>query len=64
MIHLIQNDYVNLKHFEAFVTLLDEAYSNPDHVNTAKRMLAKLCQGTWDFITYYAEFQCLIVDLD
>jgi hypothetical protein len=63
MIHLIQNDYVNLENFEAFVTSLDEAYSNPDHVNTAKWILVKLCQGNQDFIMYYAEFQCLIVDL-
>jgi hypothetical protein len=33
-------------------------------MNTAKQALAKLCQGNWDFIIYYAEFQCLIVDLD
>jgi hypothetical protein len=43
MIHLIQNDHVNLENFEAFVTSLDEAYGDPDHVNTAERMLAKLC---------------------
>jgi hypothetical protein len=55
---------VNLENLEAFVTSLDEAYGNPDRVNTAERMFAKLCQGTWDFVTYYAEFQCLIADLD
>jgi hypothetical protein len=55
---------VNLENFEAFMTSLDEAYGNPNHVNTAKQMLAKLHQGNWDFIIYYAEYQYLIVDLD
>jgi hypothetical protein len=56
IIHLIQNDYVNLENFEAFITSLNEAYGDPDHVTTAERTLAKLCQGNWDFVTYYAEF--------
>jgi hypothetical protein len=64
IIHLIQNDYVNLENIEAFMTSLDEAYGDPDHVNTAKQILAKLRQGNWDFIMYYAEFQHLITDLD
>jgi hypothetical protein len=64
MIHLIKNDHINLKNFEAFVTSLDEAYGDPDHVNTAERTLTKLRQGNRDFITYYAEFQHLIADLD
>jgi hypothetical protein len=64
MIHLIQNDRVNLENFEAFVTSLDEAYGDPDRVNTAKRTLAKLRQGNRDFVMYYAEFQRLIADLD
>jgi hypothetical protein len=64
MIHLVQNDHVNLENFEAFVTSLDEAYGDPDRVNTAKRTLAKLCQGNRDFVMYYAEFQRLIADLD
>jgi hypothetical protein len=64
MIHLVQNDRMNLENFEAFVTSLDEAYSDPDHVNTAERTLAKLHQGNRDFVTYYAEFQRLIADLD
>jgi hypothetical protein len=46
------------------MTSLNEAYGDPDHVNIAKQMLAKLCQGNQDFIMYYIEFQCLIADLD
>jgi hypothetical protein len=64
MIHLVKNDRVNLENFEAFVTSLDEAYGDPDHVNIAKQTLAKLHQGNRDFVTYYTEFQRLIADLD
>jgi hypothetical protein len=64
IIHLIKDDHVNPENFEACVTLLDEAYGDPDHMNTPKRILTKLCQGNWDFVTYYLEFQCLIINLD
>jgi hypothetical protein len=60
----MKDDCVNLRNFEAFVTLLEEGYGDPDHMNTAKWVLTKLCQGNQDFITYYAEFQCLITDLN
>jgi hypothetical protein len=63
MIHLIKDDHMNLENFEAFMTSLDEAYGNPDYMNTAKWALPELHQGNRDFITYYMEFQCLIVDL-
>jgi hypothetical protein len=36
MIHLVKDDSVNLENFEAFVTSLEEAYEDPDHVNTAE----------------------------
>jgi hypothetical protein len=36
---------MNLGNFEAFVTLLEEAYRDPDPVNTTERALAKLHQG-------------------
>jgi hypothetical protein len=42
MIYLIKDDCMNLKNFEAFVTLLNTAYSNPDYMNTAEWVLAKL----------------------
>jgi hypothetical protein len=64
LIHLVKDDCMNLGNFEAFVTSLEEAYGDPDRVNTAERALAKLHQGNRDFVTYYAEFQCLIVDLN
>jgi hypothetical protein len=60
----VKDDRVNLGNFEAFVTSLEEAYGDPDRVNTAKRVLAKLRQGNRGFVAYYAEFQRLIADLN
>jgi hypothetical protein len=64
MIHLMKDDHVNLANFEAFVTSLEEAYGDPDRVNPAERELPKLRQGNRDFVSYYAEIQCLIADLN
>jgi hypothetical protein len=64
LIHLVKDDDVNLRNFEAFVTSLEEAYGDPDHVNTTEWALAKLHQGNRDFVAYYAEFQRLIADLN
>jgi hypothetical protein len=30
----MKDDYINLENFEAFVTLLEEVYRDPDYVNT------------------------------
>jgi ABC-type transporter Mla subunit MlaD len=64
MMHLMKDDGINLENFEAFVTWLEEPSGDPDHMNTTKRALTKLCQGDRDFIAYYAEFQRLISDLN
>jgi hypothetical protein len=56
LIYLMKDDHMNLGNFEAFVTFLEEAYGDHNHVNTAERALAKLCQGNQGFIVYYAEF--------
>jgi hypothetical protein len=64
LIHLVKDDRVNLGNFKAFVTSLEEAYGDPEPLNTAKWALAKLRQGNRDFVAYYAEFQCLIADLN
>jgi hypothetical protein len=64
MIHLMKDDYMNLENVKVFVTPLEEAYRDPDHVNATERALTKLCQSNRDFIMYYAEFQCLIMDLN
>jgi hypothetical protein len=42
MIHIIQDDRVNLENLGAFMMSLDEAYGDPNHVNTAEWALAKL----------------------
>jgi hypothetical protein len=60
----MKDDCMNLENIEAFVTSLEEAYGDPDRMNTTEWALAILHQGNWDFITYYAEFQCLMADLN
>jgi hypothetical protein len=60
----MKDDCINLANFEAFVTSLEEVYGDPNHMNTAERVLTKLHQGNQDFIMYYAEFQRLIADLN
>jgi hypothetical protein len=42
LIHLVDNDHVDLDKFDAFVTSLEEAYGDPDRANTAERALSKL----------------------
>jgi hypothetical protein len=64
LIHLVKDDHMNLGNFEAFVTSLEEAYRDPDCINTAEWVLAKLYQGNRDFVMYYAKSQCLIADLN
>jgi hypothetical protein len=56
MLHLVENDHVNLETFGDFVTTLEESYGDPDRINTAERAIAKLRQGNRDFVTYYTEF--------
>jgi hypothetical protein len=64
MLYLVENDHVNLETFGDFVTTLEESYSDPDHINTTERAIAKLRQGNRDFVTYYAKFRHLASDLD
>jgi hypothetical protein len=55
---------MNLGNLEAFVISLEDLYGDPNHVNTTEQALTTLCQGNRDFIMYYAEFQCLIADIN
>jgi hypothetical protein len=64
MLHLVENDHVNLETFGDFVTTLEESYGDPDRINTTERAIAKLRQGNRDFVTYYAEFRRLASDLN
>jgi hypothetical protein len=41
----MKDEYMKLGNFEAFVTLLEEAYGDPDCMNTTEWALAKLYQG-------------------
>jgi hypothetical protein len=50
MIHLVDSKHLKLENFEAFVTSLEEAYGDPDCVNTAKCALNKLHQGIRDCV--------------
>jgi hypothetical protein len=63
LIHLVENDHIDLDNFDAFITSLEGAYGDPDRANTVERALAKLRQGNCDFVSYYAEFQHLVADL-
>jgi hypothetical protein len=64
VMHLVRPDRINLATFEDFASTLEEAYGDPDRVSTAERGLAKLRQGNRDFVTYHAEFQRLVADVD
>jgi hypothetical protein len=64
VMHLVCPDRINLATFEDFVSTLEEAYGDLDRVSTTKRGLTKLRQGNRDFITYHAEFQWLVADVD
>jgi hypothetical protein len=63
LIYLIDNNHIDLNNFDTFITSLEEAYSDHNYANTAEYTLSKLRQGNHDFVSYYAEFQCLIADL-
>jgi hypothetical protein len=45
MLHLVENDHVNLETFGDFVTTLEESYGDPDRINTTEQAIAKLRQG-------------------
>jgi hypothetical protein len=64
VMHLVCPNHINLATFKDFASTLEEAYGDLDRLSTAKRGLAKLYQGNWDFITYHTAFQCLVADMD
>jgi hypothetical protein len=45
MMHLMNNDCVNLETFEAFMISLEDTYRDADHMNPTKWALANLFQG-------------------
>jgi hypothetical protein len=63
MMHLINNDHVNLKNFQTLVTSLEQAYGEPNRETTAEWGLDILRLGNRDFVAYCTEFQSFIADL-
>ena len=55
---------VNLPDFEAIVTILENAFADPDAAATACQKLATLWQGNRKFSVFFAEFQHYIAELN
>lgn len=53
----IQDERVNLANLAAFITVMENAFGNPNRVAEAEHKLRTITQGTRDFSTYHAEFQ-------
>ncbi|MFX3648704.1 MAG: hypothetical protein ACE3JU_15345 [Paenibacillus sp.] len=54
----VKDDRITLKDISELITLLDNAFGNPNRVADAEAKLATITMGSRDFSTYYAEFQC------
>jgi len=53
----VQGTQVNLANLEALITILNNAFGNPNRVAEAEHKLNTIMQGSRDFCSYYAEFQ-------
>jgi DNA repair ATPase RecN len=53
----ITNEGINLTDVPALMTVLEMAFSDPDHLATVEQKLGMLKQTIRDFSTYCAEFQ-------
>jgi len=53
----VQGTQVNLANLEALITILNNAFGNPNRVAKAEHKLNTTMQGSRDFCSYYAEFQ-------
>jgi len=60
----VANHRINLQDVAALITILENAFGDPDRVATAEQELNKLRQTNREFSLYYAEFQRLIAELD
>ena len=54
---LINEGNINIASVEALITLLENAFGDPDRVRTAERNLQNLCQKNRNFSDYLADFQ-------
>jgi len=53
----VHDGRVNLANLPALITILENAFGNPNRVAEAESKLSTIAQGTRDFSSYYAEFQ-------
>ena len=53
----VRDGRVNLANLPALITILENAFGNPNRVAEAESKLSTITQGTRDFSSYYAEFQ-------
>jgi len=53
----VQADQVNLANLAAFITVMENAFGNPNRVAEAQHKLNTIMQGSRDFCSYHAEFQ-------
>jgi len=53
----VRDGRVNLANLPALITILENAFGNPNRVAEAESKLSTIAQGTRDFSSYYAEFQ-------
>jgi len=54
---IIDEGNINIARVEALITLLENAFGNPDRVRTAERNLQSLRQKNRNFSDYLADFQ-------
>jgi len=54
---LIDEGNINIASVEALITLLENAFGDPDRVRTSERNLPSLCQKNHNFSDYLADFQ-------
>ena len=59
----IVNDRINFITIKKVWHIFDCAYDDPDCQGTAERELAMLKQGTREFLAYFANFQCIMAEL-
>lgn len=60
----IENHNITLTDADAIITLLNNAFGDPDPAATARAKLHHLKQGNKEFTSYFAEFQMLVSKLN
>jgi len=60
----VEDHRIKLDNVAALITILENAFGDPDRAATAERELNKLGRTNRDFSLYYAEFQHLFMELD